>query len=272
MTALKGSERASQKNQVRALNKHLCDLCKRAKANPNAATPRLLIGELLVRKAALEGETAAAPEERAREGTVANTTSTAAAAAEEHEAAVGEETPEEHFEEALRLAGYVEGTSVLGAPPAGAFPPLASRQRLIVVHLALLQLGIRMAKSGASQEEGAKRRLVAAKDCAALAGLPSEVDIDAVLRDAEAAQAELVKSAMTGVERGSWHECPNGHRYLIGECGGAMQQSRCPDCSAQVGGANHQLVGNNRAVGQTPYQLAEHMAPDPEMIARAQRD
>ena len=43
-----------------------------------------------------------------------------------------------------------------------------------------------------------------------------------------------------------WHECPNGHPYFIGECGGAMQTSSCPECGAMIGGANHTLAVNNR--------------------------
>ena len=43
-----------------------------------------------------------------------------------------------------------------------------------------------------------------------------------------------------------WYECPNGHSYFIGECGGAMEESRCPDCGARVGGGRHQLLGTNR--------------------------
>ena len=43
-----------------------------------------------------------------------------------------------------------------------------------------------------------------------------------------------------------WYECPNGHSYVIGECGGAMEESRCPDCGARVGGGRHQLLGTNR--------------------------
>jgi hypothetical protein len=253
MTALKDYERATKKKHLAALDSHLRDLRRRIKANSSAATPRLLLGELLVRRA----ELAAPPE-----------------AAAPQRAAPAEASPvdsaEEHFEEALRLVGYVDGRA-LDAPPAGAFPPLSVRHCLIVAHLALLQLGVQMAASGAAQQEGAKRRLLAAKTCATLAGLASEVDIDAILKNTEAAQEELVKSAMTGVERGSWHACPNGHRYLIGECGGAMEQSRCPDCSAAVGGANHALVGDNRAIDQTPYGRAAEMPPDLDVIARAQR-
>ncbi len=43
----------------------------------------------------------------------------------------------------------------------------------------------------------------------------------------------------TDLGRGHWNKCPNGHYYAIGECGGAMEVSRCPDCSAQIGGSNH---------------------------------
>jgi hypothetical protein len=43
-----------------------------------------------------------------------------------------------------------------------------------------------------------------------------------------------------------WYQCPNGHPYFIGECGGAMQESRCPDCGAPVGGTSHRLLSSNR--------------------------
>ncbi len=28
-----------------------------------------------------------------------------------------------------------------------------------------------------------------------------------------------------GLSKGSWFECPNGHPYVIGECGGAITSS-----------------------------------------------
>jgi hypothetical protein len=31
-------------------------------------------------------------------------------------------------------------------------------------------------------------------------------------------------------------ECPNGHYYVIGECGGAMEKSKCPECKEEIGG------------------------------------
>jgi hypothetical protein len=53
-----------------------------------------------------------------------------------------------------------------------------------------------------------------------------------------------------GVDALSWlsghlYQCPNGHVYTIGECGGAMQASRCPECGAVIGGGSHQLAGGN---------------------------
>ena len=46
-----------------------------------------------------------------------------------------------------------------------------------------------------------------------------------------------------------WFECPNGHPYFIGECGGAMETSSCPECGATVGGNHHQLDSTNRRAG-----------------------
>ena len=36
-----------------------------------------------------------------------------------------------------------------------------------------------------------------------------------------------------------------GHVYAIGECGGAMQESRCPECGETVGGLQHRLTADN---------------------------
>ncbi|KAF2214179.1 hypothetical protein CERZMDRAFT_37353 [Cercospora zeae-maydis SCOH1-5] len=36
-----------------------------------------------------------------------------------------------------------------------------------------------------------------------------------------------------------WYCCVNSHPFTIGECGGAMQQARCPECDAPIGGQNH---------------------------------
>jgi hypothetical protein len=45
-----------------------------------------------------------------------------------------------------------------------------------------------------------------------------------------------------------WYQCPNGHPYYIGECGGAMQEALCPECGERVGGSHHQLNPSNSQV------------------------
>ncbi|GBP30877.1 NFX1-type zinc finger-containing protein 1 [Eumeta japonica] len=39
---------------------------------------------------------------------------------------------------------------------------------------------------------------------------------------------------------------PNGHFYCIGECGGAMERGRGPECDATIGSTPHQLVKHNK--------------------------
>ncbi|KAF9982115.1 hypothetical protein BGZ75_006502 [Mortierella antarctica] len=65
------------------------------------------------------------------------------------------------------------------------------------------------------------------------------------LTEAEKAQ---VFTAMQQTLRGSrhWYTCPNGHPYVIADCGMAMVTSRCIECGLAVGGASHQLLQDNR--------------------------
>ncbi|KAF9203482.1 hypothetical protein BGZ49_006382 [Haplosporangium sp. Z 27] len=44
---------------------------------------------------------------------------------------------------------------------------------------------------------------------------------------------------------GRWYQCPNGHSYVIDNCGMAMETSTCPECGAPVGGARHTLLSSN---------------------------
>ncbi len=61
-----------------------------------------------------------------------------------------------------------------------------------------------------------------------------------------------------GYPRGHWFKCPNGHIYVIGNCGGAMQRRKCPDCDALIGGENHTLERNNELASE--MDGAEHAA------------
>ncbi|XP_057892164.1 NFX1-type zinc finger-containing protein 1 isoform X1 [Melospiza georgiana] len=60
----------------------------------------------------------------------------------------------------------------------------------------------------------------------------------------EAERVQIVSAI--GCPRGHWFKCKNGHIYVIGECGGAMETSRCPECHEVIGGTNHTLESSNR--------------------------
>lgn len=80
--------------------------------------------------------------------------------------------------------------------------------------------------------------------------LKNEIDaVENMLNDGEYRQVtteELrsVYMALTGELRGTghWYTCQNGHPFTIGECGMPMQQARCPECGAPIGGQNHAAV------------------------------
>ncbi|KAJ5559577.1 hypothetical protein N7513_001976 [Penicillium frequentans] len=68
------------------------------------------------------------------------------------------------------------------------------------------------------------------------------------------AELESIKTAMVSGRRGiathsgHWYNCVNGHPFAIGECGMPMEQARCPECGAPIGGQNHTAVaGVSRA-------------------------
>ncbi|KAK2142651.1 hypothetical protein LSH36_929g00077, partial [Paralvinella palmiformis] len=58
--------------------------------------------------------------------------------------------------------------------------------------------------------------------------------------------------------KGHWYHCPNGHVYCIGECGGAMEEAKCPECNATIGGKNHALHQGNAVA--TEMDGARHAA------------
>ncbi|XP_063260631.1 NFX1-type zinc finger-containing protein 1 [Prinia subflava] len=59
----------------------------------------------------------------------------------------------------------------------------------------------------------------------------------------EAERVQIVSAI--GCPRGHWFKCKNGHIYVIGECGGAMERSTCPECHEVIGGTNHTLESSN---------------------------
>ncbi|CAE6502582.1 unnamed protein product [Rhizoctonia solani] len=65
---------------------------------------------------------------------------------------------------------------------------------------------------------------------------------------------DIMRALMAGSDHlshtGHFYECVNGHPYVIGECGGAMQRSTCPECGAGIGGSNHAIDSGNRHARQ----------------------
>ncbi|TNN78713.1 NFX1-type zinc finger-containing protein 1 [Liparis tanakae] len=62
-------------------------------------------------------------------------------------------------------------------------------------------------------------------------------------------EKKMIVSALQ-LQPGHWYKCPNGHVYIITECGGATESRRCTDCEATIGGANHALAGGNRVASE----------------------
>ncbi|CAL8340356.1 unnamed protein product [Merluccius merluccius] len=62
-------------------------------------------------------------------------------------------------------------------------------------------------------------------------------------------EREMLVSALK-LPPGHWYKCPNGHVYIITECGGAMESRRCPDCNATIGGSSHALAHGNQVASE----------------------
>ncbi|KAL5337619.1 hypothetical protein BJX70DRAFT_409080 [Aspergillus crustosus] len=68
-------------------------------------------------------------------------------------------------------------------------------------------------------------------------------------------ELQSIKTAMVSgrggiaTHSGHWYNCINGHPFAIGECGMPMEQARCPECGASIGGQHHTAVeGVTRAL------------------------
>jgi hypothetical protein len=59
----------------------------------------------------------------------------------------------------------------------------------------------------------------------------------------------IIVKAMSDITKGGWYKCPKGHIYAIGDCGGANQVGKCPECGAAIGGTSHQLLPGNQHAG-----------------------
>ncbi|XP_028416581.1 E3 ubiquitin-protein ligase RNF213-like [Dendronephthya gigantea] len=58
---------------------------------------------------------------------------------------------------------------------------------------------------------------------------------------------------------GKWYECPQGHRYVITECGRPNQNYNCPTCHSPIGGMNYGLAANNRDASREDRTSTGHI-------------
>ncbi|GIL57510.1 hypothetical protein Vafri_12729, partial [Volvox africanus] len=84
------------------------------------------------------------------------------------------------------------------------------------------------------------------------------------------AAAEYGSSTAAGAMQwlsGHLYRCPNGHPYVIGNCGGAMERALCPECGQEIGGINHALqTGNARATDV--LENLQLVAPESGSVSR----
>jgi len=63
--------------------------------------------------------------------------------------------------------------------------------------------------------------------------------------DEQMAVVRALSANMDFAHTGHYYRCPNGHLYVIGDCGGATQRASCPECGETIGGSGHTLDATN---------------------------
>ena len=71
-------------------------------------------------------------------------------------------------------------------------------------------------------------------------------DIKNKMRDINLAFKETVE-ILKGLGT-KWYKCPNGHLYVVGNCGELVQTGICPDCHSVIGGRGYVPAQGNRAI------------------------
>ncbi|KAH9931167.1 P-loop containing nucleoside triphosphate hydrolase protein [Epithele typhae] len=80
---------------------------------------------------------------------------------------------------------------------------------------------------------------------------------------------EFSSDMIIAAHTGHFYKCPNGHIFVIGDCGGATVVSHCNECGERIGGTGHTLLGTNtqaheleniarqEGYAQSPWQWAQ---------------
>ncbi|KAF2275492.1 uncharacterized protein EI97DRAFT_475520 [Westerdykella ornata] len=73
-------------------------------------------------------------------------------------------------------------------------------------------------------------------------------------------ERRAVLAAMTrelGRGTAHWYTCANGHPFAVGGCGMPMEQTRCPQCGANVGGRDHRPAAGVSRADDLESELAQ---------------
>lgn len=138
----------------------------------------------------------------------------------------------------------------------------AQQMNDIVAELNLLDLVSECVDSfyASDRNSDAQHHFELAFQMASKTGPCTAADLAEVRKEVEQGLAKLNNSGIEGVSlqeknmvldamafrKGHWYKCPNGHIYCIGECGGAMQNAKCPECKCNIGGESHRLTEGNQ--------------------------
>jgi len=142
-------------------------------------------------------------------------------------------------------------------------PPLFQRLTMILCLREEMEEGLDLFRGKEGQEQGEERKeqhlgAVMMVWMGMVALMPPDASLGRLFRDPSLfhswylmaeAEDETAQAILALNDATTRYACPNGHVYLIGNCGQPMEQAKCPECHAPIGGTNHQLTPGNRTLG-----------------------
>lgn len=77
------------------------------------------------------------------------------------------------------------------------------------------------------------------------AAIERSIRLDTFHQPVSVEEKMQIVGALGFANTGHYYNCPNGHMFVITECGGAMERSLCPECGETIGGTSHHLDPSN---------------------------